>query len=258
MDAKYASTQAASGDLSFIVSTFGGDQKVISGMHPDAPLSDLIVAAACAFELPEEEVKLLSGSGHALSRANTLAELALEDRSQLLVVRVETDLFDASRCEEGMELSEDGRVVAKVGGKDLTSVKGKVIVAEGSRRWRVRVDKDGGNLMIGVAHTDVPLSFSLDEWRTSYAGQQPTSPHVKNIAFVKSAGNTTRCWGAWEFGQGDVITVTMDADEGVVSFEKNDETLNATSQYPWTDIQGPVSLFINMDYHGDQVTIMEG
>eukprot|EP00928_Gymnodinium_smaydae_P092332 TRINITY_DN7618_c0_g1_i1.p1 TRINITY_DN7618_c0_g1~~TRINITY_DN7618_c0_g1_i1.p1 ORF type:complete len:279 (-),score=42.48 TRINITY_DN7618_c0_g1_i1:257-1030(-) len=256
MDATYAPQQAVQLELSFIVSSFGGDEKTISGIRCDAPLSDLIGAVGVAFELPQDEVKLLNASGDVLPRDHTPRELGLEDGSHLLVMRIENDDFDEDWCEEGMHI-DGGKVVVKQGGRDLTSVRGKAVVAQGSRRWRVRVDNDTGNLMIGVAHADVPLSFSQDEWEASYAGSRPTFPHVGKLAFVKSNGNTTPCWGAWDIQKDDIITVTVDVDQGVVAFEKNCVSLDATSHYPWTGIEGPVTLFVTMDYIKDQVTILE-
>eukprot|EP00928_Gymnodinium_smaydae_P069571 TRINITY_DN5310_c0_g1_i1.p1 TRINITY_DN5310_c0_g1~~TRINITY_DN5310_c0_g1_i1.p1 ORF type:complete len:259 (+),score=38.16 TRINITY_DN5310_c0_g1_i1:63-839(+) len=257
MDATDALPHAAGAEFSFLVSSFGGDQKTIAGVRCGAPLSDLIAAVSLAFELPEDQVKLLTATGTVLKRGQTLTELGLEDGSQLIMMRVESDVFDRSNCEDSMIISDDGKVVVKQYGGDLTCVKGKAIVAEGSRRWRVRVDREDGNLMIGVAHIDVPLSFSQDEWDLSGEGQRPTWPHVTRLAFVKTAGNTTPCWGVWYFGKGDVIAVDVDIDQGVVAFEKNGKTLHASSAYPWTGIQGPVTLFVSMDYHDDQVTILE-
>merc|ERR1712232_958128 len=105
--------------------------------------------------------------------------------------------------------------LCKMGGADLNSTFGTRMVASGSAEWNVRVDalgtSDNSNVMIGVAHPDVPLDFVQMVWRN----QAGADDHATKLAYVKSPGNTTRKFGStFGFGAGDVITVVVDVDNG--------------------------------------------
>jgi len=195
--------------------------------------------------------------------SSTLKDLEIGDGVVLtllidLTVKVAVaDSFDASRCEIGNDIASEGKSLTKTGGFDLTSTFATNIVSTGVHVWNVKVTALGttnnSNLMIGVAHPDVPLDFPTQVWRR---GAEPTD-HAGKLAFVKSPGNTT---GRWEnsvsvFGAEDVITVKADMDSGVVSFKKNGNDVE--DMPPCSCMQSPLSLWINMDYNGDAVEIVD-
>jgi len=248
-------------NISVIAIMGGGDPRTIPGLALDTSLRDLRAAVAHAFGIPASEVKLLSAHGAELPIESTLGATGMEDGAHVIVARVESDTFDGDmcRCEHGMEVSDGGRTVTKTGGADLTTCLGKAVIEGGTAEWNIRVVSQGGNLMIGIMqHEAVPLGFAQKEWIESRCGSAPTLPHVGQLWFVKSRGNTTRLWGEWSFDSPDVITVVVDLHAGTVLFKRNGcQMEQEESSYPWSGVQGPLSLFVNMDYNNDCVTICE-
>merc|ERR1712113_1330239 len=166
--------------------------------------------------------------------------------------------FDRSRCDEGNVISDDGRTLLKSGGADFTSTFGVRVVECGMQKWDVLLDKTGtdgrSNVMIGVANPELPLDHP---WRV-WLDRDPVDKDDGKFFFVKSPGNSTKTerfgyWEASDFGDGDIITVEVDLDMETVSFKKNGVSMGD----PQGNVRGPVSLWINLDYKDDQVTILD-
>lgn len=171
------------------------------------------------------------------------------------------DVWDSGRTGESHELTNGGRTVRKSGNSpDLSSSFGKLRVESGRHRWHVKVDSEGyvgnTNIMIGVAHSDLPLDWAQRKWRGA-----TDSEYYDKLFFVKSPGNTTSKWGCANFGAGDIITVDVDVDAGTVGFQKNGadiERLAQAGQRDWRreGLVGPVSLWICCDHTHDCASIL--
>merc|ERR1712226_956531 len=114
-----------------------------------------------------------------------------------------------------------------------------------------------GNLVIGVAPPD---EFSATEYNLVRGVER-----LSQVWFVKSKGNADRYFShkgiifeSQSIQVGDVITVTLDMEEGIVTFEKRDGTepnLSVALCEPKTTLSSPLSLFVGLDYEGDYVSI---
>merc|ERR1711865_175152 len=129
--------------------------------------------------------------------SSSLRELDIADGSTLTLLIVESaepqlDTFDATQCEDGNQISADGRTVTKAGGADLTSTFGTVRVSSGVHEWHIKVEglgtRDHSNVMIGVCRPDMPLDFVQKVWHQL----EETDAH--KYCCVKSSGNTSSYW----------------------------------------------------------------
>mmetsp|Transcript_39438 Transcript_39438/g.92682 ORF Transcript_39438/g.92682 Transcript_39438/m.92682 type:complete len:178 (-) Transcript_39438:39-572(-) len=166
-----------------------------------------------------------------------------------------TDSWDEGRCEAGMEVA--GTRVTKVGGGDLTSVFGTLLLTEGSHCWGVQLDEHSThneNVMIGVAKPDVPLDVVQQVW---WRKVEPSVLVGSSWWFIKSGGNTTSRWPhhpalELDMKPGDMFDVEVDLDAGTVDFMKEGECLSHQE-----GVTGPVSIWINFDYDGNCVSLYE-
>jgi len=255
------SNQVGDQHFSIVVGKVSGEEHTVNGLTPEMTLAELRLAVSEAVGLPLVGLRLVTNGQVVLTAtrdAESLRSLGIASDQQLLAIGSVLDEFDddINRREHGLVLSEDRRSVWKNGGADLTTVLGKTVVESGVRQWSVRIDHFGtdneSNVMIGVAHEDVPLNFVQNVWY----GSQRADAFPGKLFWVKSRGNTSHHWGSQDaIGEGDIITVEADLDEGIVSFKRNGE---AAEDMPSQDgLVGPVSLFINLDYHGDSVSIVD-
>jgi len=246
----------AQGAFSVVATMISGMQLEIGELTPETTLALLRQRVSEGFQLPNCEVKLFGADGQQLvAQSERLDILGVGAGAELTVVCSHLDTFDSQRLEEGMRLSGGDRTVEKAAGADLTTALGKAVVSSGARQWNIQVDALGtngySNLMIGVAHPDVPLDFVQNVWSHGTAFDLYSS----RFKYVKSPGNTSEYWSSNKFGVGDVIAVEVDVDEGTVAFKKNGKV--TTNMPVQSGLEGPVSLFINMDYEGDKISIVE-
>jgi hypothetical protein len=239
-----------------------GEQRTVS-MDEDATLHQLRNSVADAFSFPIEGLKLFNSGGELLVTGmldGPLATAGIKDGDEITIVRTQIDIFDGSRCEDGNIISESGRTLRKIGGSDLTSTFGARVVESGAQHWHLRVDElrtnNHSNIMIGVAHPDLPLDHIQKVW----SGIDKADKYDGKLFYVKSPGNTTKAgdgsYGHWEvkdFGSKDIISVEVDLDLGLVSFTKNGVAMGE----PKSNVVGPLSLWINLDYDNDQLTILD-
>ena len=114
----------------------------------------------------------------------------------------------------------------------------------GKNYWEIRVDRSPtAYLFIGVATGDTNLSTFLggDEYGWGYIGDRALY-HKRNK--IKLYGD--------RFGQGDVIGITLDMDEGTLSFAKNGVDLGVAIQN-LSGVLYPAVAFYN---RGQRVTIL--
>ena len=120
----------------------------------------------------------------------------------------------------------------------------KCRVYDRENHWKIRVERSPtAYLFVGVATKDANLSTFLggDENGWGYIGDRALY-HKRNK--VKLYGD--------RFGQGDIIGVTLDMDEGTLSFDKNGEKLGVAI----TNLVGVIYPAVAFYNRGQQVRIL--
>lgn len=147
------------------------------------------------------------------------------------------DGFDASRSRDGVQISNHGRDAAWFEDQgDSNICFGTEVVSSGTWRWDVRVDRArSGNMLIGVAHPDLPAELLYDRPHKSWYvrfGLRLDAPLIK---------------------AGDIVTVALDVDRGIVELIKDGVQISA----PRTNLSGPVTLVVAFMHSGDKVTLCQ-
>ena len=152
--------------------------------------------------------------------------------------------FDRMYCGPSIDISNNGLNAAFSSSESWSTVLGNVGFMTGKNHWKIRVERSPtAYLFVGVATKDANLSTFLggDENGWGYIGDRALY-HKRNK--VKLYGE--------RFGQGDVIGVTLDMDEGTLSFDKNGEKLGVAI----TNLVGVIYPAVAFYNRGQQVRIL--
>eukprot|EP00931_Biecheleriopsis_adriatica_P117002 TRINITY_DN9256_c0_g1_i2.p1 TRINITY_DN9256_c0_g1~~TRINITY_DN9256_c0_g1_i2.p1 ORF type:complete len:255 (+),score=42.83 TRINITY_DN9256_c0_g1_i2:64-828(+) len=243
--------------VSLTATMVSGEERKLHSLAIGCSLSELRANVAKAFGIVPDGMKLFSVDGALLASASTEGTIktsGIEDGDELRVVRAQVDTFHIERCEHGNKISDGGRTLRKDNeGDDLTSTFGTMVIESGAQTWHIKVQDLGtdgySNVMIGVARPDFPLDHIQRAWRH----EDEVNKYEGKFFYVKSPGNTTGKWDECNFGPGDIISVEVDLDMATVSFKRNGSLMCD----PKKNVTGPLSLWVNLDYNGDELTIFD-
>ena len=147
-------------------------------------------------------------------------------------------------CGPSIDISNNGHNATFSSSESWSTVLGNVGFMIGKNHWKIRIERSPtAYLFVGIATKDANLSTFLggDENGWGYIGDRALY-HKRNK--VKLYGE--------RFGQGDVIGVTLDMDEGTLSFDKNGEDLGVAI----TNLVGVIYPAVAFYNRGQQVQIL--
>ena len=125
--------------------------------------------------------------------------------------------FDRLHCGPSIDINDDGTSATFSSSESWSTVLGNVGFMVGKNVWEIHIERSPtAYLFVGIATKDANLSTFLggDDNGWGYIGDRALY-HKRNK--VKLYGE--------RFGQGDTVGVTLDMDEGTLSFSKNGENL---------------------------------
>ena len=153
--------------------------------------------------------------------------------------------FDKVNSGASIKISNGGLTATFGSSESWATVLGSTGFLVGRNRWEIRIDRSPtAYLFVGVASRDANLSTFLggDSHGWGYIGDRALY-HKRNK--VKVYGE--------RFSQGDIIGVTLDMDEGTLSFSKNGVELGVAMEN-MTGVLYPAVAFYN---RGQRVTLVK-
>lgn len=157
---------------------------------------------------------------------------------------IEKFTFDRLHCGPSIDISENGLSATFSSSESWSTVLGNVGLMVGKNSWEIHIERSPtAYLFVGIATKDANLSTFLggDDHGWGYIGDRALY-HKRNK--VKLYGE--------RFGQGDTVGVTLDMDEGTLSFSKNGEDLGVAIQN-LSGVLFPAVAFYN---RGQQVSLL--
>ena len=131
--------------------------------------------------------------------------------------------FDPIHCGPSIRISDDGLSASFSSSESWSSVLGNQGFMQGKNYWEIRIDRSPtAYLFVGVAlrHANLSTFLGGDQYGWGYIGDRALY-HKRSK--LKLYGD--------RFGQGDVIGVTLDMDEGTLSFTRNGLDLGVAIQH---------------------------
>eukprot|EP01122_Echinamoeba_exundans_P017354 TRINITY_DN911_c4_g1_i1.p1 TRINITY_DN911_c4_g1~~TRINITY_DN911_c4_g1_i1.p1 ORF type:complete len:3990 (-),score=695.43 TRINITY_DN911_c4_g1_i1:1688-12457(-) len=232
---------ASPGDVSdfilhLLVDFFSLEDHISLCFHPGFPSSseDAEASASSTSAIAEAEDLLTQASG-ALGVAQ-LAPTAIGSGSTSIKL-------DSKFCHPNLDLDEDGMAVTA---SSLAATGWRTVMAQrplksGINRWEVSLERlsPTANIMIGVCER----SHRLNAYIGQSASSKGWSYYGATTGFTYHDGKSDSRYGQ-KMVQGDVIGVTLDMDEGTLSFSRNGEDLGiAFRNLKGKDLYPAVSLY---------------
>jgi len=126
-------------------------------------------------------------------------------------------VLDECKCGPNIEVSDRGLTACSTSLETWSTVLGSKGFSEGKHSWQIRVEEsDSPYMFVGVATEEACLQTFLggDEFGWGYIGDRA----------IYHKRNRLNVYGD-RFGEADILTVTLDMDEGTLAFSRNGRDL---------------------------------